>query len=397
MEKTKRCAIIGGSISGLTSAKWAKEYGIEPVVFEATAHIGGLWLYKEEDGDLPTVMKSTVINSSKECAALSDYPPPAHSAPYMHHTKFYEYIVNYAKDNDVTQHVKLNHRVRNVHRAEDYKLSGQWNVEYTDGNGNEHHEVFDAVLSCVGHHTTPNWPREWPGQGGFRGRFSHAHSYKKPSGFEDKVVVVVGAGNSAMDIICELGRVSKQVYWSTRRGAWISPKCTDSGWPVDMALQRRIFYHLSKVAPWLMEKYVRDKHNRHLDHELYGIRPTHGVFNQHPTASDELPIRIASGLVLPCADIKSFGERSVEFVDGKVVEDVDEVVFATGYKFAFPFLENGKLVPVVENKCRLYKQMYPKDEDGKNTCAVIGLVQSRSKSPAAASRRKAMMGDSKAR
>ncbi|KAH7711954.1 flavin-containing monooxygenase FMO GS-OX3-like protein [Aphelenchoides avenae] len=42
-----RCAIVGAGCSGLASARWAKAYDIEPVVFEASQSVGGLWCYKE--------------------------------------------------------------------------------------------------------------------------------------------------------------------------------------------------------------------------------------------------------------------------------------------------------------------------------------------------------------
>jgi dimethylaniline monooxygenase (N-oxide forming) len=43
-----KVAIIGAGASGLASARRALEYGVEIVVFEASDHIGGIWVYSEE-------------------------------------------------------------------------------------------------------------------------------------------------------------------------------------------------------------------------------------------------------------------------------------------------------------------------------------------------------------
>lgn len=72
-------------------------------------------------------------------------------------------------------------------------------------------EEFDGVLLACGHHGIPYIPDPWPGQEKFQGKIIHAHSYKDLTGYEDKVVAVVGIGNSACDIAVDISRVAKQV------------------------------------------------------------------------------------------------------------------------------------------------------------------------------------------
>ena len=71
------------------------------------------------------------------------------------------------------------------------------------------------MLLCTGHHTKPYFPGKWPGQDEFQGKISHAHSYKDHRGYEDKKVVVVGIGNSGVDIAVELSRIAEQVRCTT--------------------------------------------------------------------------------------------------------------------------------------------------------------------------------------
>jgi hypothetical protein len=98
----KRVAIVGAGASGLPAIRHAILYGIEPVCFECTEHLGGLWRYTEggtnvHGQELSCVMKSTVINTSKEMTAFSDFPPPAEYANFMHNSKLYDYFKQYAE------------------------------------------------------------------------------------------------------------------------------------------------------------------------------------------------------------------------------------------------------------------------------------------------------------
>ncbi|KAK6047696.1 hypothetical protein COOONC_14800, partial [Cooperia oncophora] len=110
----KRVAIVGAGPSGLPSARHAVLYGFEPVVFEMSGEVGGLWNYKPQDSEEASVMKSTVINSSKEMSAYSDFPPKPEVANYMHNRKLLEYFQQYAQHYDLHKYIKFHHKVVNV-------------------------------------------------------------------------------------------------------------------------------------------------------------------------------------------------------------------------------------------------------------------------------------------
>lgn len=65
-------------------------------------------------------------------------------------------------------------------------------------------------MICIGHHSKPLWP-QFKGQDKFTGKIIHSHSYKKPDGFENQRIVVVGIGNSGGDITAELSTVAEMV------------------------------------------------------------------------------------------------------------------------------------------------------------------------------------------
>ncbi|KAF8387154.1 hypothetical protein PRIPAC_76296 [Pristionchus pacificus] len=239
-------------------------YGFDVVCYEAQGEIGGLWRYKPEETDESSVMKSTVINSSKELTACN-------------------YLEEYAKHFKLAGHIKLYHKVLNIERHSDYAKTGKWTVIVKDlKSGTQSTEVFDGVLLCTGHHTLPYWPKEWKGQREFKGKMMHAHSYKDYKGFDDKVVAVVGIGNSGGDIATELSKVAKQVYLVTRSGSWVFNRVFDYGRPIDSFLNSRFYAWLrTGLPPAIMEKAMQDQLNKRFDHALFGLKPKHAVFRDY--------------------------------------------------------------------------------------------------------------------
>ncbi|CAJ0584989.1 unnamed protein product, partial [Mesorhabditis spiculigera] len=375
MSSRKRVCIIGAGASGLPSIRHAVLYDCDVVCFEASHAIGGLWRYKPEDTDEGTVMKTTVINTSKEMTAYSDFPPQPEAANFMHNAQLLKYFNDYADEFNLRKYIKFHHKVLNVERASDYVKTGKWKVTYKDNEGQQKEEIFDGVLCCTGHHTTPWLPEKWPGQDTFPGKCVHSHSYKDHRGYEDHTVVVVGVGNSGGDIAVELSRIAKQVYLVTRRGTWVFNRIFDYGEPFDFVVGTRAANYLRGVVPTKMSTWFLESKLQHrFDHEKYGLRPAHHVFGAHPTVNDELPNRIACGMVRIKPNISEFKGNTLVFEDGSRVENVDDVVLATGYSFSFPTLEKGNLIPVKDNEVSLYKYMYPMDIEH-NTLAVIGLIQ----------------------
>ncbi|XP_068566529.1 flavin-containing monooxygenase 5-like [Cebidichthys violaceus] len=372
---TRRVAVIGGGSSGLACIKVCLDEGLEPVCFESSNDIGGLWRFKENpEPDRASIYHSVIINTSKEMMCFSDFPIPAHYPNYMHNSLIMDYFRLFTDRFQLTKHIRFNTKVLQVKQRSDFSRSGQWDVETENKDGEKEKHIFDAVMICIGHHCHPNLPlHDFPGIDTFKGKFFHSRDYKTPEEWRNKKVVVIGIGNSGGDVAVELSRVTKQLYLSTRRGAWILNRVSVNGLPVDMLITR-ISHFLRKVLPFGLKCSMAEKKlSQRFDHSLYNLKPKHRLFSQHPTVNDELPNRILSGTVQVKPNIRRFHGSSVEFDDGSVVEDVDLVVFATGYRFSFPFLAS-QVVSVSENKASLYKYVFPPELD-RPTLAIIGLVQ----------------------
>jgi hypothetical protein len=103
----------------------------------------------------------------------------------------------------------------------------------------------------------------------------------------------------------------------------------------------------------------------------YGLpAPDHDVLEAHPTVSDDLLSRLGHGDITVLPTIDHFEGSTVVFVDGSRV-DADVVVYCTGYKVTFPFLDESVLA-TDDNHVDLYRRVVPPDRPG---LWFIGLVQ----------------------
>ncbi|XP_075038591.1 dimethylaniline monooxygenase [N-oxide-forming] 2-like isoform X2 [Mixophyes fleayi] len=230
-------------------------------------------------------------------------------------------------------------------------------------------------MVCSGHHSDPYFPLEaFPGINTFKGQYFHSQEYKTSAGFKGKRVVVVGMGNSGTDIAVELSRIAAQVFLSTRRGSWVMSRVFEHGYPWDICFDTRFQNCLrntlpSSVITWLMEK----KMNEWFDHANYGLQPRDSTQFKEPLFNDELPSRITCGYVVVKPNVSEFTETAVKFDDGTIEENIDVVIFATGYRFSFPFLDESA-IKVEDNINNLYRNIFPPDLT-KPTLGVLGLIQ----------------------
>lgn len=81
---------------------------------------------------MASVMKSTVINTSKELTAFSDFPPPPEFSNYMHNTQLFKYFEMYAKHHNLYPYIRFGNNVQKIRRAADYDHTGNWEIEFVD-------------------------------------------------------------------------------------------------------------------------------------------------------------------------------------------------------------------------------------------------------------------------
>ena len=202
----------------------------------------------------------------------TDYPD------FPHHTQIARYFDSYVDHFGFRDKIRFETGVEHAERGDD----GVWTVTLDDGETKR----YDMLLVANGHHWNPRWPEPaFPGR--FDGNQMHSHHYIENSEIRDKNVLVVGIGNSAMDIAVESSFVANRTFISSRRGAYILPKYL-FGRPLDQigvnaltpmlpfAFRRAILMALYRVGVGKVQD--------------YGLpEPDHKIGEAHPDDLGRLP------------------------------------------------------------------------------------------------------------
>lgn len=348
--------IIGAGSSGVAAAKALKEKGLPFDCYEIGSNIGGMWRYQNDNG-LSSAYRSLHIDTSRKNLGYSDFPIPDHYPDFLSHFEVLEYLERYAEHAGVRQHIRFKTRVERV-APED----GAWRVTLDDGSS----KPYRAVIVANGH----LWdPRTVEFDGNFRGEQLHSHHYKTPEPFRDKHVLVIGIGNSAVDIAVDVCKGARSTLVSTRRSAWIMPKYF-MGYPIDqvsgfIARKFRLSTRRTRSIVQRLAYLVTG------DQARFGIpRPRHEIWREHATLSQEFIPYCGHGWIRVKPNVSKLQGDRVLFEDGSC-EPVDVIIQATGYKTSFPFLDRS-LFEVNDGKVELYRRMLPPALPG---LCLLGLVQ----------------------
>ncbi|NXA10561.1 FMO4 monooxygenase, partial [Sapayoa aenigma] len=371
----RRVAVIGAGVGGLASVKCCLDEGLEPTCFERSEDIGGVWRYTDSTDDRRvSVYRSVITNTSKEMSCFSDFPFPEDFPSYLPHSLLLEYFRMYARQFDLLRHIRFKTTALSVRKCPDFATSGQWEVVTETDDVRESH-IFDAVMVCTGHYQEPYLPLDsFPGiDTRFKGQYLHSQEYKDMEAFQGKRVLVVGIGNTGGDLSVELSHVAAKVFLSARSNTWVTSRVSDHGFPLDMVSTTRFNHFLEWLLPSALIRRIKFwKLNSWFNHANYGLASTKSS-KFKMIINEELPFCLLSGTVVLKPSVKEFTENSAVFEDGTTEENIDVVLFATGYVSPFPFLEESAR-SLFDNNRSLYKCVFPPQLE-KPTLAIIGLVQ----------------------
>lgn len=359
MDDPKVC-IVGAGPCGLTAAKTLHERGIPFECFEKGSQLGGLWRY-ENDNAQAAAYRSLHLNSSKDRTGFFDYPMPTSYPDFPHHSLVLKYLEDYTHHFGFGEKITFQTTVSRIEPLE----SSSYEVTTQDRAGKQQRRVYSAVIVANGHHWKPRWPQL---PGAFSKQMLHSHDYRTPEPFAGKRVLVVGMGNSACDIACDIARVAESVQLSIRRGAHIIPKYI-LGKPLDKAAPRWMWRYLP--FPLFQRLFALALHVSRGRLKNFGLpTPSHRILEEHPTISSDLLPLIGHGKIGLRPLLQELAGEEVVF-EGGGRSEVDAILFATGYQIAFPFLDPQVLNPQ-GNEVSLYKRVVHPDYPG---LYFLGLIQ----------------------
>jgi cation diffusion facilitator CzcD-associated flavoprotein CzcO len=341
-----KVCIIGAGCSGFTTAKRLKDHGIPFDVYEAADDIGGTWYYNNPNR-ISACYQSLHIDTSKTRLAFEDFPVPAEWPDYPHHSQLLQYFHDYIDHFGLRPSIRFNTRVE---LAERNTSGAGWAITLSTGEVKH----YDALAVANGHHWAARIP-DYPGS--FSGAQLHSHHYRtpfEPTNCIGKRVLVVGLGNSAMDIASELSQrpIAGKLFVSARRGVWILPKYL-GGVPIDK--NPAPAWMPKTLRQWLGGRIIRKAVGKMSD---YGLpEPEIGPFESHGTVSGEFLLRAGSGDIAMKPGIERLDGDGVVFTDGSR-ETIDVIIWATGYDISFPFFRDPAFTADADNRPPpLYKRI----------------------------------------
>ncbi len=320
-----RTCVIGAGSSGIAAAKELHQRGIPFDCFELGDRVGGNWVFRNTNG-VSSSYKSLHINTSRERMEYSDYPMPKSYPDFPRHDHIARYFDDYVDHFGFRDDIHFGIGVDHVGPRDD----GRFDIRLTDGT----ERIYTHVVVCNGHHWDMRWPEPaFPGSDTFEGEQIHSHQYEEEGQLAGKDIVVLGVGNSGMDIAVDASYHAQNTYLAHRRGAHVIPKYL-FGKPIDqIGGSERL---PGPIRFWLMGLMVKLAQGKMED---YGLKkPDHKLGHAHPTISGRILDRLSHGAIIPKPNIASLGKDTVRFDDGSEVH-ADLVVYCTGYRITFPFFD----------------------------------------------------------
>lgn len=200
--------VIGAGASGLCAAKFLRDEGFSVTVLERTSEIGGAFVHKAYDGSR--------LVSSKYLTAFSDLRPAAADPAHLSLPQYVDYLAAYAEAEALLPLISFHTHVLAVEK----RAGAGGRLKYTvrkSTRGRIGAVECDAVCVCSGLHEVPYEPNI-PGLGSFSGEVLHSAQYKDSATFAGKRVLVVGCGETGMDLAYRAVQVAHSTAMSIKRG-----------------------------------------------------------------------------------------------------------------------------------------------------------------------------------
>ncbi|XP_022987213.1 probable flavin-containing monooxygenase 1 [Cucurbita maxima] len=367
-----KIAIVGAGVSGIAAAKQLSHH--QPVVFEATDCIGGVWKHCS--------YRSTKLQSPRCDYEFADFPwPNRENADFPSHLEILEYLDSYASHFDLRRFIRFNSKVVAIRFISDVSANGDsgeygvllpgrpvWEISVMDTeSGTIQLYKVEMVVMCIGKYGDIARLPEFPSGRGpekFAGKVMHSLDYCKLGKEEarelvkGKRVAVIGYKKSAIDLAVECAETNegeeegKSCTMVVRGLHWTVPHYWVWGLPFFFFFSTRSsqFLHERPNQTFLktliclllspikqgVSKFIESYLTWKMPLEKYGLKPEHPFLEDYASCQmaimPETFFRHADEgkIVIKKASKWCFWNGGIEFDDGSRSE-FDVVIMATGF------------------------------------------------------------------
>ncbi|KAK6927455.1 hypothetical protein RJ641_006046, partial [Dillenia turbinata] len=311
--------VIGAGPSGLAVAACLSNNGIPFLLLERSDCIASLWQHRTYD--------RLKLHLPKQVCELPLMGFPEIFPKYPTKHQFVSYIESYAEHFAIKPKFK-----QSVESAEFDKVCGFWRVRTQDCE-----YVSKWVIVATGENAEPLIP-EIQGIKEFLGPVLHTSVYKSGSEFKNQKVLVVGCGNSGMEVSFDLCRNNAIPHMVVRNSVHVLPReiLGVSTFRIAMALNKWLPLRLVDRFLILLAYFYSGNTDRFgLRRPKTGPLELKNVTGKSPVLDIGALSQIKSGKIKVMEGVKEITRNGAKFVDGQERE-FDSIILATGYKSNVP-------------------------------------------------------------
>ncbi|VVB07186.1 unnamed protein product [Arabis nemorensis] len=352
--------IVGAGPSGLATAACLREQGVPFVVLERAECIASLWQKRTYD--------RLKLHLPKKVCQLPKMPFPENYPEYPTKRQFIDYLESYANRFEITP--QFNECVQSARYEE---TSGLWRIK-TTSSGSEMEYICRWLVVATGENAERVVPEIDGLTTEFNGEVIHSCEYKSGEKYIGKSVLVVGCGNSGMEVSLDLANHNANPSMVVRSSVHVLPReiFGKSTFEISMMLMKWlplwIVDKLLLILAWLI---LGNLTKCGLKRPEMGPMELKMVTGKTPVLDIGAVEKIKSGDVDIVPGIKRFSRGHVELVDGQKL-DLDAVVLATGYRSNVPsWLQENDLF----SKNGFPKSPFPNAWKGKSGLYAAGFTR----------------------
>lgn len=326
------CIVIGAGPGGIVATKELLEQGYDDVIcFEKSNRLGGVFA---------NTYDNLLLTSSVTFSMFSDFwVGDGKSHDFWTKDDALVYWESYASHYRVSERIQFDAEVEQVKSIND----DSWEVILASGKTYK----CKHLILAIGNNNIPKYP-EWQKQV-INISYSHSKNYKNSNGFEGKRVLVVGGGESGSDVAYEISKVAKECWVSLRETTgWIVPRKRGDH-AADVSTHRGIWDlprdYGAILSPFVLklERGRKDPVFDALADLNEKVSSKYGIWGIFGTKTLALPKAIAYHGCKVVGDIITVqdGGRKLITADGITLENIDVIVFSTGYVNEIKFMPDG--------------------------------------------------------